>query len=115
MLHAVPNYLCRMIAFCVGGGTCDCASTRVRSSPERTPYGHLGISRMKALARMFVWWPGLDKDIEKMVQSLSRVSTVSPVSPSCSSTSMEVALLSIVTYSFGLRWPIPGSHVFCGH
>ena len=23
---------------------------------------HMGISRMKSLGRMFVWWPGLDSD-----------------------------------------------------
>ena len=25
---------------------------------------HMGISRMKSLGRMFVWWPGLDSDLE---------------------------------------------------
>ena len=28
---------------------------------------HPGISRMKALARSFVWWPAIDKDLEARV------------------------------------------------
>ena len=31
--------------------------------------GHPGISRMKSLARMVLWWPGMDKDIEEKVKS----------------------------------------------
>ena len=33
---------------------------------------HLGICCMKELARSFVWWPGLDDDIETKVQSCTQ-------------------------------------------
>ena len=28
--------------------------------------GHPGISKMKSLARSFVWWPNMDKDLEEL-------------------------------------------------
>jgi len=43
--------------------------------------GHPGISRMKALARMYVWWPGLDRDIEEMVQSCHECQQCRPSPP----------------------------------
>nr|XP_039253416.1 uncharacterized protein K02A2.6-like [Styela clava] len=31
--------------------------------------GHVGIVKMKSLARSYFWWPGLDKDIENMIKN----------------------------------------------
>ena len=41
---------------------------------------HPDISRMKALTRMYIWWPGLDNDIEESVH-LCREYQVNQVSP----------------------------------
>ena len=38
--------------------------------------GHGGIVSMKALARSYVWWPGLDKDIANMVKGCAECQAV---------------------------------------
>ncbi len=40
--------------------------------------GHTGMSRMKSRARMFVWWLGIDADIEKSVFFMCSVSRQHP-------------------------------------
>ena len=43
---------------------------------EELHRNHPGISRMKALARSYLWWPGLDKDLESCVQGCGPCQTV---------------------------------------
>ena len=43
--------------------------------------GHSGIVRMKAIARSFVWWPGLDKAVENQVKSCKPCQTVKQLPP----------------------------------
>ena len=42
---------------------------------------HPGISRMKSLARSYVWWPGLDRDIENTVKSCHTCQESRPAPP----------------------------------
>ena len=46
---------------------------------EELHAGHPGIARMKSLARMFVWWPQMDKDIEMRVQGCLECQQNQPV------------------------------------
>ena len=43
--------------------------------------GHPGITRMKSLARMYVWWPGIDRDIEKSVRQCQECQAVQSSPP----------------------------------
>ena len=36
---------------------------------EELHMGHSGASRMKELARSYVWWPNMDKDLENLANS----------------------------------------------
>ena len=42
---------------------------------------HPGVSRMKSLAQTFVWWPGLDKDIEQTVAHCTECQRNRPLPP----------------------------------
>ena len=49
--------------------------------------GHPGMAKMKAMSRMYVWWPGISSEIEARVrlchtcQSQQAVPAVAPLKP----------------------------------
>ena len=43
--------------------------------------GHPGMSRMKSLARMYVWWPGINLDIEKVCAACQEIQSSPPPAP----------------------------------
>ena len=54
---------------------------------EELHQGHLGIVKMKSIARSYVWWPRLDRDIEDMVkmcegcQEVQKTPALAPLHP----------------------------------
>ena len=43
--------------------------------------GHPGISRMKALARTIMWWPGIDQDVKNTVNQCRECQMIRPAPP----------------------------------
>ncbi len=70
---------------------------------------HSGMSRMKSLARSYVWWHNIDKDIEGIVQScrpclsIKHSPAVAPLHPWAWPTK---------PWQSGLRWSLPRKDVF---
>lgn len=48
------------------GDQSHCTSENEKSSVEEIHTGHQGIVKTKAFARKFVWWPGLDLEVEQL-------------------------------------------------
>ena len=49
---------------------------------EELHSGHPGITRIKTLARQFVWWPNIDRDLEECVRSCSACQKTRNLPPS---------------------------------
>ena len=51
------------------GEPCDITSSGVATAFRGSTHRPSGIVRLKYLARSYLWWPGLNGDIEKKVKS----------------------------------------------
>ena len=50
---------------------------------------HPGVSRMKSIARSYLWWPGLDKEIEKLVATCTACQAVRQAPAAAATTSLD--------------------------
>ena len=76
--------------------------------------GHLGIVRMKSLALLHVWWPGIDTEIETIVHNCSAYQGIRNHQPPTTSHPLDLAKPTLATNSPGLRWSLLGAYVFAG-
>ena len=69
---------------------------------------HPGICKMKSFARSYMWWPGMDKNIEDLAKSCLDIQAVkkAPV------TAMGVALSCVTASPRGFCWALPRHDVF---
>ena len=67
---------------------------------------HPGVSRMKAIARSYLWWPGLDSDLEKVARSCLSCQAMKHT-PAVA----DVALLSMAESPYRLRRIVSGEDV----
>ena len=52
--------------------------------PKELHFNHIGMSHMKALARSYLWWPQLDKEIEQMTKNCVQCKVTAPNPPAAS-------------------------------
>ena len=74
---------------------------------------HPGVTRMKSVARSYMWWPGLDKELKQLAkscQSCQAVKGAPPLAP------LHPWIWPMAESSSRFCWPLPGSNVpgLCG-
>ena len=78
---------------------------------EELHESHPGTSRMKSLARSYVWWPGMDMDLEKKVcnyvecQTNAKMPAQAPLAP------VGMSRATVVPVACGLRGTVHGKNV----
>ena len=67
--------------------------------------GHPGMTKMKAVARSYLWWPGMDNDLEEAVRACERCQK--------HATPMVMAETTMVAHSRRLCGTVHGENVPC--
>ena len=73
--------------------------------------GHPGVSRMKALARSYVWWPGIDSAIEQLVRGCTVCQRGRHLPPPASTPPMGMAGATMDPLARRLCWTSGGQNV----
>ena len=67
---------------CLLWGNCVVIPTSLQSTILlKLHSGHLGVSVMKAHMSMYVWWPGIVKEVETLVQNCRDCQSIPPTPP----------------------------------
>ena len=114
LLHSLAAAWCHLINYAIGPSTLK----PFQNHKYELPVGEWllnfymrdtrkGGSRMKALARWFVWWPGVDDELVKLVKECDRCQLIqhNPVQAPVS-TSLGAIIISLGTATCWLHWPI---------
>ena len=77
--------------------------------------GHQGETQMKALARSFVWWPGIDGDLESTVQECDRCQRTRHSPPQALLHPWGIPSYPLGMFTCRFCWSFPQSNVpHCG-
>ena len=63
--------------------------------------GHPGMTRMKSLSRMYVWWPNIEIDIIASVQNCAHCQEQQSAPPVCTTPTLEVAIQTMGQSAYG--------------
>jgi hypothetical protein len=96
--HRRKDELSILDGYILWGSRVEVPDSGCEAVPEQLHETHLGVVKLKALARSYVWWPNLSADVEAKVR-------VKTHTGSGTTTPLEMAVYPMVKAKIGLCWP----------